>query len=83
MAWFNDVMVIEHSARCVSSTRRRAKGGDGGDGGETWKERDEDLRKQLISSVEALLTFKKYPIPNATALSKRLKVGAFSSYLRH
>ena len=41
----------------------------------TWKELDEDLWKQLISLVEALLTFKKYPIPNATALSKRLKVG--------
>ncbi|KAL5488704.1 hypothetical protein EMCRGX_G017685 [Ephydatia muelleri] len=39
----------------------------------TWKELDEDLRKQLTSSVEALLIFKKYPIPNSTALTKRIK----------
>ncbi|KAL5497243.1 hypothetical protein EMCRGX_G013681 [Ephydatia muelleri] len=39
----------------------------------SWKELDEDLRKQLISSVEALLIFKKYLVPNATALSKRIK----------
>ena len=41
----------------------------------TWKELEEGLQKQLMSSVEALLTFKKYPIPNAKVLTKRIKVG--------
>ena len=48
------------------------------DGG---KEFDKGLRKQLISSVKALLSFKKSPIPNATALSKRLKVGNHSVHI--
>ena len=67
-------MVIEHPSRC-DAFHQHAEDLKEAMEAKSWKERDEDLRKQLISSVEALLIFKKYPVPNATALSKRIKVG--------
>ena len=67
-------MVIEHPSRC-DAFHQHAEDLKEAMEAKSWKELDEDLRKQLISSVEALLIFKKYPVPNATALSKRIKVG--------